>query len=167
VDAGTLIAVVLGGVLTVLGGVASSVVLARIEGRREQQRQRLRHATAVRIVALELKGNGAAFLMRKDDGSAAASSAGYVSVASDLYSMLPEDLASNVASVYTLIARYTPEKPDVPGLVKRITNLSKDLQAYGEEKLALKFAPTSEPGERAAKFEAKAAKPHWWQRQSK
>lgn len=166
-DAGTLIAVVLGGVLTVLGGVASSVVLARIEGRREQQRQRRRHATAVRIVALELKGNGAAFLMRKDDGSAAASSAGYVSVASDLYSMLPEDLASNVASVYTLIARYTPEKPDVPGMVKRITNLSKDLQAYGEEKLGLKFALTSEPGERAAKFEAKAAKRHWWQRQSK
>jgi hypothetical protein len=163
-DNSSFTATLLGGLLTLLGGIGGSVVLARIEGRRERQRQRSRHATAVRIVALELKGNGAAFLMRKDDGSAAASSAGYISVALDLYSLLPDDLASNIASVYTLIARYTSEKPDVPGLVKRITELSKDLQAYGEKDLGLKFSITTEPGARAAA--AGSPTRHWWNRKA-
>ena len=63
-----------------------------------------------------------------------------------------------MASVYTLIGRYSSERPDVPGIVKRISELSKDLQAYGEKNLGLKFAPTSEPGAIAAAAEAKQAR---------
>src|SRR5437588_7307475 len=101
-----LLGTLVGGVLTIVGGVLGTLLLSRLEQRRERQRQRERHATAVRIVALELPGLGAAHIMNAQGaGLGQISTAGYDNVAADLYSLLPEDMASDVAFVYMLVRK--------------------------------------------------------------
>lgn len=76
------LATVLGGVLAILGGSGGSILLARMERKRETQRQQQRHRTAVRIVVLELTSNGNAIARRARTDL---STAGHQAVAIDLY----------------------------------------------------------------------------------
>jgi hypothetical protein len=49
--------VILGGVLTIVGGVAGSIFLARRDDARERARRRIEHEAAVRAVVFELSAN--------------------------------------------------------------------------------------------------------------
>jgi hypothetical protein len=139
-----LLATLLGGVLTIVGGVLGTLLLSRLEQRRERRRQRERHATAVRIVALELPGLGAAHIMNATGaGLGQMSTAGYNSVAVDLYSLLPEDLASDVAFVYTIVRE--PTTPAGSKLIaERLTLVLNALKTYGEKEFGLKFSSTGQ-----------------------
>jgi len=82
----TVVGALLGGVLTVIGGLLATLWLARLERDREQNRQRARHATAVRIVVLEVQNNCAALIAGRWPP--------------DLYSLLPAALAADIAFAY-------------------------------------------------------------------
>jgi hypothetical protein len=98
VDRSTLLATLLGGALAILGGIVATLLLAWLEATRERRRLRARHATAVRIVVFELRGNCTVLVTLAYTGVVnAMSSAAYNSVASDLYSLLPAELASDLA----------------------------------------------------------------------
>jgi hypothetical protein len=139
-----LLATLLGGALTIIGGIGGTLLLSRLEEERERKRQRERHATAVRIVALELPGLGAAHIMNATGaGLGQLSTAGYDAVALDLYSLLPEDLASDVAFVYMLVVK--PASPAGSKLVaEKVTAVLNALKAYGEKELGLKFQVTGQ-----------------------
>ena len=145
-----LIGAIIGGALTVVGGIWGTVLLARLEDARERKRQRERHATAVRIVVLELQGIGAAHVMYAYAGSLRQlSTAGYEGVAADLYSLLPEDLAGDVAFVYSVVR--DPGSPQGAELVaNRVISVLQALRTYGDRELGLKFQSTgtSKGGER-------------------
>jgi len=142
-----LIGAILGGALTIVGGIWGTMLLARLEEAREQKHQRERHSTAVRIVVLELQGIGAAHVMYAYAGSLRQlSTAGYEGVAADLYSFLPEHLASDVAFVYSLVR--DPGSPQGAELVaNRIISVLQALRAYGERELGLKFQAPAQVSE--------------------
>jgi len=139
-----LVATLVGGALAIVGGIVATLLLSVLEQRRERRRQRERHATAVRIVALELPGLGAAHIMNATGaGLGQMSTAGYNSVAVDLYSVLPEDLASDVAFVYTIVRE--PTSPAGSKLIaEKLTAVLNALRAYGEKELGLKFLLTGQ-----------------------
>lgn len=139
-----LLATLLGGALTILGGILATLLLSRSEQEREGKRQRERHATAVRIVVLELPSLGAAHIANAmGAGLRPLSTAGYDSVAVDLYSLLPEDLASDVAFVYGVVRE--PASPAGSKLVAdKLTAVLNALKAYGEKELGLKFRLTGQ-----------------------
>jgi hypothetical protein len=152
-DSGTLLAVLLGGVLTVLGGALGSVMLGRMEEERERKRQRERHATAVRIVVLELKHDVAALVVRAAGGKAEMSSAGIGSVAADFYSLVPDDLASDVAWAYSLLSGFPIDEAAQARLwIKKMMGIFHALQGYGEKELGLKFELTGESEKRIKEF---------------
>ena len=144
VDAATAVVVggLVGGVLTIIGGLLATLWLARLENEREQKRLRQRHATAVRIVVLELMGIGASHALYATlplSSFDARSTAGYESVALDLYALLPEPLARDVALVYGHAG--DPGSQAAAKLIaERITEVLNALRTYGEKNLGLKFA---------------------------
>jgi hypothetical protein len=152
VDAGTaaLVGALIGGLLTVIGGLLATLWLARLEQDRETKRQCARHGTAVRIAVLELKHNVATLVLRAAGGQAGViSSAGINAVATDFYSLVPDDLASDVAWAYTLMAGLPADDPAVNRLwIDKIMGIFHALQRYGEKDLGLKFALTGESAER-------------------
>jgi hypothetical protein len=139
-----LLATLLGGALTILGGLLATLLLARLEDRRERKRRRERHATAVRVVVLELTGIGAAHVMHATGAPfSPASTAGYDTLAADLYSLLPEDLASDLAFVYGHAG--DPGSPPGAKLVAdRVIEVLNALRGYGERELGLKFRVTGQ-----------------------
>jgi len=139
-----LLATLLGGALTIVGGILATLLLSRLEQERERKRQRERHATAVRIVVLELPSLGAAHIMNATGaGFRQVSTAGYESVAVDLYSRLPEDLASDVAFIYGIVRE--PASPAGSKLIaERLTGVLNALKAYGEKELGLQFRVTGQ-----------------------
>src|SRR5205823_5947860 len=124
--------------------ILATLLLSRLEQARERKRQRECHATAVRIVALELPGLGAAHVMNAQGaGLGQISTAGYDTVVSDLYSLLPEDLSSDVAFVYMLARK--PASPAGSELVaQKVTAVLQALKAYGEKELGLQFRVTGQ-----------------------
>lgn len=135
----------LGGVLTILGGLLATMWLARRDDERENKRQRARHATAVRIVALELQGNAAALIMRASGASTLTTAAGHDSVVVDLYGLLPDELAIDVGIAYTLMSRMVPVGgAGLIPVIDKINAVRRALRAYGEKELGLKFAPEGE-----------------------
>jgi hypothetical protein len=162
VDTTTAIVVgaLLGGVLTVIGGLLATMWLARREDKREEKRQHQRHVTAVRIVVLELKHNVAALIMRAADGRAEMSSAGISSLAADFYSQVPDDLASDVAWAYTVLIGLPTDEPAQARLwLDKMMGIRAALQGYGERELGLKFALTGESEKRSKEYEASKAPP--------
>jgi len=142
VDKPTFLATLLGGGLAILGGIVATLLLAWLEQTRERQRRHERHATAVRIVALELQGNGVAMVFRASGGTALTTTAGHDNVVVDLYGLMPDELATQVALAYTL----TNRMESVGGaalmpVIERINTIRRALRAYGEQKLGVKFAP--------------------------
>lgn len=137
-------ATLLGGGLTILGGILGTLVLVWLEERGERSRRRERHATALRIVELEMRGIGAAFIIRATGADfRPISTAGYNAVAVDLYCLLPQELASDVAFVYQLA--HDPGSPAGAKLVAdRIVTVLKALRAYGRKELGLKFEVAEE-----------------------
>jgi hypothetical protein len=151
VDSTTAIVVgaLLGGVLTVLGGLLATMWLARRDDQRENRRQRARHATAVRIVALELQGNAAALIMRASGATTLTTAAGHDSVVVDLYGLLPDELAIEVGVAYTLMSRMIPVGgAGLIPVIEKINAVRLLLRAYGEKELGLTFAPEGEPASR-------------------
>ncbi len=151
VDKSTFLATLLGGGLAILGGVVATLLLAWLEKRRERQLRHQRHATAVRIVALELQGNGVAMVLRASGGTALTTTAGHDNVVVDLYGLMPDELATQVALAYTL----TNRMESVGGaalmpVIERINAIRRALRAYGEQQLGVKFVPEpnvpTEPG---------------------
>jgi hypothetical protein len=139
VDAGTaaVVGALLGGVLTIVGGLLGTLVLARLEQGRQERRQRERHVTAVRIVVLELQGNGAALIsLEQGIKHHPMSMAGYLSVAPDLYSLLPESLATDVAYAYT-IATWDVQPDAAEELLLKVMSILTALREYGQKELGL------------------------------
>jgi len=162
VDAVTAIVVgaLLGGVLTVIGGLLATMWLARREDKREEKRQHQRHVTAVRIVVLELKHNVAALIMRATGGRAEMSSAGISSLAADFYALVPDDLASDVAWAYSVLIGLPTDEPAQARLwLDKMMGIFHALQGYGEKELGLKFAMTGESEKRIKEYEASKAQP--------
>lgn len=131
--------------MTVLGGALGAVLLGRMEAERERKRQRERHATAVRIVVLELMGIGSAHVLHAylplpfDQRS----TAGYNSVAADLYALLPAQLATDIAFVYGHAG--DPGSPAGAKLIaEKIAEVLHALRAYGEKELGLSFQGTGQ-----------------------
>jgi hypothetical protein len=140
-ETATVVGALLGGVLTIIGGLLATLWLARLEESRERARQQRRHAIAVRIVVLELMAIGAAHVIYATLPLTFEhrSTAGYISVAADLYALLPEPLAMEVAFVYSHAG--DPGSPAGAKLIaEKIAEVLNALRAYGEKELGLKFA---------------------------
>jgi hypothetical protein len=134
-----------GGVLTVLGGLLATIWVARREDERERKSQRERHATAVRIVVLELMGIGASHILHAYMPLTfeRRSTAGYERVAPDLYALLPDRLARDVALVYGHAG--DPGSAEGARLVaEKIIDVLNVLRSYGEKDLGLTFQSTDE-----------------------
>jgi hypothetical protein len=141
VDRSTLLATLLGGALAILGGIVATLLLAWLDATRERRRLRERHATAVRIVVFELRGNCTVLVTLAYTGVVnAMSSAAYNSVASDLYSLLPAELASDLAFAYGLSGHVGDSPQGAKLVVETITPILNALRAYGERELGLTFA---------------------------
>ncbi len=151
----TLQALILGGILTFIGGLGGGLggswLLAHLEHRREQQRQRERHATAVRIVVLELRRNGGALIGQAATADPARlTSAAHDSHAADFYALLPRELAENVAAAYDFFALGAPPTPAMAKiLADRVLETQLALETYGEAKLGMKFFDRKAPTVRA------------------
>lgn len=136
----TLLGAILGGILTVAGGIGGTFLLASQEQRREAQRQRERHATAVRVVVLELQLNGAMLSMHAAGLTyARTSTSGHDSVATDLYSLLPADLASDISIAYVFTSRIPPDSGMAKLTQDRVARSYKALRAYAEKEFGLEF----------------------------
>jgi hypothetical protein len=145
VGTATVVGGLVGGILTVLGGLLATVWLARREEDRERSRQRKRHATAVRIVVLELMGIGASHVLYgyMPLGFERRSTAGYERVAPDLYGLLPDPLARDVALVYSHAG--DPGSAEGAKLIAaKIIEVLKTLRTYGETELGLTFQSADE-----------------------
>jgi len=129
---------------TIIGGLLATLLLAGLDDRRERKRRRERHATAVRIVVLELAGIGAAHAMHTTGAPfSPASRAGYDTLAADLYSLLPQDLASDLAFVYGHAG--DPGSPAGAKLVaEKVIGVLNALRGYGERELGLIFQVTGQ-----------------------
>ncbi len=152
----TIQALMLGGILTFIGGLGGGLggswLLAYLEGRRERRRQRERHATAVRIVVLEMRRNGAALIGQAMGGDdARLTSRAHDAHASEFYEQLPRELAENVAAAYDFFAYGAPPTPAMAKVVAEHTLQAQlALESYGKAKLGMTFfdrkAPTEQSG---------------------
>jgi hypothetical protein len=148
----TLQAGILGGVLTLIsglaGGLGGSWLLGYLENRRERQRQRARHVTAVRIVVLELRRNGAALILQAAEGrDADLTSAAHDSHAAEFYdALLPRELAEKVASAYDLCTLGAPATPVMAKQVAdRVLQAQLALESYGQTRYGMKFVDRKAP----------------------
>jgi hypothetical protein len=135
VDAGTaaLVGALTGGLLTVIGGLLATLWLARLEQGREERSARARHATAVRIVFLELQSNGVALInLARGVKSHPMSTAAYLSVAPDLYAFLPADLAADVSFAYTISTYERLDAVALEDLLARWLAILARLSEYGK-----------------------------------
>src|SRR5207253_1026152 len=74
--------------------------------------------------------------------NARTSTTGLDSVAIDFYSLLPEDLASDVGIAYVFTSRMPPQPAMAGRAAERVEASLKALETYGEDKLGLKFGPS-------------------------
>jgi hypothetical protein len=137
-------ALILGGALTFIGGLGGglggSALLAYFERRRERQRQRERHASAVRVVVFEVRRNGSALVMQTTAGDPARSTTtAHDSYAVDFYSLLPRELAENVAAAYDFLAKGAhPTPPMAKVVADRVLETQLALETYCERDLGMK-----------------------------
>lgn len=149
----TLQALILGGLLTFIGGLGGGLggswLLVYLEHRRERQRQRERHATAVRIVVLEMRRNGSALIGQAMGGDPARlTSMSHDAHAADFYALLPRELAENIAVAYDFYAHGAPPTPAMAKIVADLALRAQlALEAYGEAKLGMKFFDRKVPTE--------------------
>ncbi len=131
--------ILFGGLLTVLGGALGAVLLGRIDNAREERRRASAHRAAVRAVLYELSQNLVVALHPTFTGSG--STAAYDSLAVQLYSDLPDEVAAHVSEAYAMI--------HATGLTARSMTYAKPgilegqeaLREYSTKTLKLRFMP--------------------------
>ncbi len=136
----TVIGGLLGGVLTVIGGLLGTIFLSRLEQDREVKRQLARHATAVRIVFLELQSNCASLIgLARGVKTHPMSTAAYLNVGLDLYALLPADIAKDVSFAYTIATFEEIEPEAVEDLLVRMMAILSEVSDYGRKTLGLEL----------------------------
>lgn len=132
--------VILGGVLTIVGGVAGSILLARRDDARERARRRIEHEAAVRAVVFELSAN--IIVASSGRGTVTASTKAYDALMSPLYHSLPPDVASKVGLAYSLINTVGGRGDSLAPATSQIASAQDALRSYGVNSLGLTFPPT-------------------------
>jgi len=131
--------VLLGGVLTVLGGAVGAVLLGHIENARENARAVTTHKAAVRAVLYELSEN--LVVARHPTFTGSGSTAVCDSLALALYGDLPDDVAANVSEAYAMIHAVGLTARSLKYAEKGIEQGQTALRNYAIQKLQLKFIP--------------------------
>jgi hypothetical protein len=133
--------VILGGVVTIIGGFAGSIFLARRDDAREQAHQRMEHAAAVKAVVFELSAN--VIVASAGRGTAIASTKAYDSLLLPLFHTLPPDVATKVALAYPLTSVVGGGAASIAAAQSQLASAQEALRLYAMNSLGLSFPPTN------------------------
>lgn len=139
-DAGTaaVVGAVVGGLIGVLGTLVATGWLARLDRQAEAERERKRHATAVRIATLEIQHNCAALVGMAAGKHSQMSLTGFTAVGLDLFSQLPPDLATDVSYAYA-VATTDVHAAEIQDLLLKMMAVVVALRTYGEQQLGIRI----------------------------